>query len=56
MNVLLLAAQDGIDNQWAYVSGAYGLVVASLVAYAGWTIARGRKLGKRLPPEDRRWM
>lgn len=53
---VLLAAQDALDNQWAYVSGAYGLVVASLVAYAGLTIARGRKLAKRLPPEDRRWM
>lgn len=49
----LLAAQD---NEWAYVGGAYGLVVVVLVLYAAYTITRGRKVGRQLPPEDRRWM
>lgn len=53
----LLAAQAAVqDDEWAYVAGAYGLTAAVLVAYVGWVIARGRKLGKRLPPADRRWM
>lgn len=50
---LLLAAQD---NEWGYVAGAYGLVVAVLVLYAAYTIARGRRIGRQLPPEERRWM
>ncbi len=45
-----------IENQWDYVAGSYGLVVAVLAAYAGWTIRRGRKVARQLPPEDRRWM
>ncbi|HEX2576516.1 MAG TPA: heme exporter protein CcmD [Aquihabitans sp.] len=49
----LIAAQD---DEWAYVAGAYGLVIAVLVAYAAWTIVRGRRIGRRLPPEERRWM
>jgi hypothetical protein len=50
---LLLAAQE---NEWAYVAGAYGDVISVLVAYAVWTIVRGRRVGRQLPPEDRRWM
>lgn len=50
---LLLAAQD---NEWGYVAGAYGLVFAVLVAYAAVTIVRGRRVGRQLHPEDRRWM
>lgn len=50
---LLLASES---NEWAYVASAYGLTIAVLVAYAVWTIARGRRVGRQLPPEDRRWM
>lgn len=50
---ILLAAQE---NEWGYVAGAYGLVIAVLLAYAVWTIVRGRRVGRQLPPEDRRWM
>lgn len=50
---LLLAAQDG---ELAYVAGAYVLVIAVLLAYAAVTIVRGRRVGRQLPPEDRRWM
>jgi len=50
---LLAAARD---NEWAYVAAAYGLIVAVLVAYATWTIVRGRRIGRQLPSEDRRWM
>lgn len=55
MIAVLLAAGDPITHEWSYVAGAYGLVVAVLVAYAAWTIIRGRKLGRQLPPGDRRW-
>ncbi len=50
---LLLAAQD---NEWLYVGGAYGLAAVSIGAYAAWTIVRGRRVGRQLPPGERRWM
>jgi hypothetical protein len=50
---VLFAAQDG---EVGYVAAAYLLVIAVLVAYATWTIVRGRRVGRQLPPEDRRWM
>jgi O-antigen/teichoic acid export membrane protein len=43
-------------NQWAYVIAAYAIVVGTLVAYVARTIALGRRAGRRLPPEQRRWM
>ncbi|MGI8710954.1 MAG: hypothetical protein ACR2LA_08190 [Acidimicrobiales bacterium] len=41
---------------WDYVTAAYLVTVFALVAYAAWVIVRGRRVGRRLPPEDRRWM
>lgn len=52
--VSVLASQP--TNQWGYVAGAYLAVVGVLVAYAVLTIVRGRRVGRRLPPEDRRWL
>ncbi|MCU1498876.1 MAG: hypothetical protein JWM47_2829 [Acidimicrobiales bacterium] len=52
----LLAAATADPNAWSYVAGAYGLVIAVLVLYAVLTIVRGRRVGRQLPPEDRRWM
>jgi O-antigen/teichoic acid export membrane protein len=43
-------------NQWAYVVAAYAIVIATLVAYVVRTIIVGRRAGRRLPPEDRRWL
>ncbi len=43
-------------NQWAYVIAAYAIVIGTLVAYVVRTIALGRRAGRRLPPEDRRWL
>lgn len=51
MTALLLAL-----GEWTYVGWAYGIVVGVLVAFAVLTILRGRKLGRDLPPEDRRWL
>ena len=39
-----------------YVLGGYGLVLGTFASYAAWTITRGRKLSRRLPEEQRRWM
>lgn len=43
-------------SEWTYVGWAYGVVVGALVVFAVWTIARGRRVGRQLPPEDRRWL
>lgn len=51
MIAVLLAA-----SEWAYVTWSYLVVVGTLVLFAVWTILRGRRLGRRLPPEERRWL
>lgn len=56
MTAPLLLAEDPRAAEWAYIIGAYGLVIVVLVAYAAWTVLRGRQVGRQLPPEDRRWM
>lgn len=43
-------------NQWAYIGWSYAIVIGVLVAFATWTILRGRRVGRRLPDEERRWM
>ncbi len=45
-----------VPDDVGYVYAAYGLVVVVLLAYAAFTIRRGRAVGRRLPPEERRWM
>jgi heme exporter protein CcmD len=45
-----------MSGQWGYVTASYGLVLGSMAAYAVWTIRRGRRLARRLPAEDRRWL
>ena len=54
MAALLLAA--GQPNETAYVAVTYAVVIAVLVAFIVATTVRARHIGKRLPPEDRRWM
>jgi hypothetical protein len=39
-----------------YVAAGYLVVFGGLIAYATSVIARGRKLSRELPPEERRWM
>lgn len=53
---VLAQADTSVPDDVGYVYGAYGLVVVVLVGYAAFTIRRGRAVGRRLPPEDRRWM
>ena len=53
MIALLLAAAD---DEWSYVSAAYLIVVVALLAYAVWVIRRGRRVGRQLPSDERRWM
>lgn len=53
---LLAQAEAEVPDEIGYVWAAYGLTVGLIVAYAVFTIRRGRSVSKQLPPEDRRWM
>ena len=47
----------GLDeNSWGYVTATYVIAIVALVAYAAWVIFRGRRVGRQLPPDERRWM
>jgi hypothetical protein len=43
-------------DAWPNVVVGYVFVLGVIVAYSVWTIVRGRRLSKQVPPEDRRWM
>jgi hypothetical protein len=38
-----------------YVAVTWGLSFVLIGGYAASLVARGRKLSRRVPPEDRRW-
>jgi heme exporter protein CcmD len=54
MTALILAADQ--PDEMAYVWASYVVTVVVLAVFAVVTIARGRRVGRQLPPEDRRWM
>ena len=39
-----------------YVAAGYALVFVTLAVYAVWVLVRGRRLSRRVAPEDRRWL
>jgi hypothetical protein len=40
---------------WSYVIAAWVIVLGSIAVYAASVVARGRRLSRQVPPEDRRW-
>jgi hypothetical protein len=40
---------------WSYVIAAWVIVLGSIAVYATSVVARGRRLSRQVPPEDRRW-
>jgi hypothetical protein len=38
-----------------YVAAGWGIALATLGAYALFTVRRGRRLAAQVPPEERRW-
>jgi hypothetical protein len=46
----------GFDDNGGYVLAAYIAVMVLLAVYATVVLVRGRRLSKRVPPEDRRWL
>ncbi|MEO7555122.1 MAG: hypothetical protein ABIV94_00785 [Acidimicrobiales bacterium] len=49
---MVLAADTG----WPYIIAGYVTTVGGLGAYAAWVLVRGRRLSKRVPAGERRWM
>jgi hypothetical protein len=43
-------------SSWGYVAGAYLLVLLVILAYVVRTVVLARRVGRSLPPEERRWM
>ena len=41
---------------WTYVGVGYGLCIAGIAAYAVTLLRRGRRLARRVPPDEQRWM
>lgn len=44
------------DSNGGYVIAAYFAVFVVLAVYAAFVVMRGRRLSKRVPPEERRWL
>jgi len=40
---------------WTYVIAAWTIVLGGLGLYAASIVARGRRLSREVPPEERRW-
>jgi hypothetical protein len=40
---------------WWYVIIAWVVVTGTLAVYAAATVAKGRRLSRQVPPEERRW-
>ena len=54
-----LLAQTGFyenPDGWTYVTVGYALCIAGIAAYTVVLMVRGRRLARRVPPEQRRWL
>jgi hypothetical protein len=54
-----LIAQAGFyenPDGWTYVVVGYGLCIAGIGAYAATLLVRGRRLARKVPPGERRWL
>jgi hypothetical protein len=41
---------------WTYVAVGYGLCVAGIAAYTVILLLRGRRLARKVPADEQRWM
>lgn len=51
----LAAVLAAVPNAWSYVAAAYLICFGSILGYATWMVVRGRKVGRQLSPDERRW-
>lgn len=45
-----------MENETLYIAGGWLVTFGAVGVYAAVLIARGRRLSRQVPPEDRRWM
>lgn len=43
-------------SEWSYIAGGYGMAVGTLVLLTISIIIRGRRIGRQVPPQERRWL
>lgn len=43
-------------SEWSYIAGGYGITVGTLLLLTISIIIRGRRIGRQVPPEERRWL
>ena len=43
-------------SAWTYVALGWGSAVVVLGGYAAALLRRGRRLARRVPPDERRWL
>lgn len=48
-------AEGTAENTWPYVIASWLIVFGAIATYAAITVIRGRRLSRRVPPENRRW-
>jgi hypothetical protein len=56
---LVVLAQAGLyenPDGWTYVTVGYALCIIGIVAYTVSLMIRGRRLARRVPPDEQRWM
>jgi hypothetical protein len=51
----VIAATMTNSQQWPYVIASYGVTLAGIGIYVWRMLAKARRLGKQVPPEDRPW-
>jgi hypothetical protein len=58
LTAVLLGQAGFYENPdgWTYVAVGYGLCVAGIATYAATLLARGRRLARKVPPDERRWL
>lgn len=44
-----------MTSMWWYVIAAWVAVLGTLAIYGATTVAKGRRLSRQVPPEERRW-
>jgi heme exporter protein CcmD len=53
---MLADTANQAGHYWFYVGVGYGAAFVALGGYTVRTLLRGRRLSRKLPPDQRRWM
>jgi hypothetical protein len=59
MQLTVLLGEVGLYENpagWTYVTVGYALCILGILAYTVTLMVRGRRLARRVPPDQRRWL